>query len=251
MYHEAQLHRDNCFVTLTYDDEHLPEHASLKYSHVQKFLKRLRKKGYKFRYYAAGEYGDGTPEQQEDPFFIGRPHYHLCLFGINFHHDRYNWNRRKGREYYRSPTLEACWPHGFSDLSDFSYGAAAYVAQYVFKKRKGETAKTYAREIDGDLVSIEPEQSRMSLKPAIGHNWFLMNKDEIFPADNVVVNGTKKPVPEYYDKLWSLYCPTGIKYIKKRRQREAEKRDLTQDDLDKNERKIAYQNAQKSRNLQS
>lgn len=42
--HEAQLHEHNSFVTLSYDDAHLPDGASLVLEHQQKFLKRLRRR---------------------------------------------------------------------------------------------------------------------------------------------------------------------------------------------------------------
>lgn len=41
--HEAQLHERNCFITLTFDDEHLPSGGSLDVTVCQKFYKRLRK----------------------------------------------------------------------------------------------------------------------------------------------------------------------------------------------------------------
>lgn len=42
--HEASLYDDNCFVTLTYDDEHLPKDGSLVKKDFQLFMKKLRKK---------------------------------------------------------------------------------------------------------------------------------------------------------------------------------------------------------------
>lgn len=71
--HEASLYEDNCFITLTYNDDHLPSNGSLDKTHFQKFLKRLRKSIYpqKLRYYHCGEYGDEG----------GRPHYHAIIFG--------------------------------------------------------------------------------------------------------------------------------------------------------------------------
>lgn len=59
------------FVTLTYDDDHLPSDG-VSIRDVQLFLKRLRKK-YKsktLRYYICSEYGDNTH----------RAHYHALLF---------------------------------------------------------------------------------------------------------------------------------------------------------------------------
>ena len=40
---EAKNWKNNCFVTLTYDEEHIPKHRLLQKSDVQKFWKRLRK----------------------------------------------------------------------------------------------------------------------------------------------------------------------------------------------------------------
>lgn len=40
---EAQLYKHNAFITLTYDDAHLPSDNGLHYEHFQTFIKRLRK----------------------------------------------------------------------------------------------------------------------------------------------------------------------------------------------------------------
>ena len=57
--HEASLHENNAFITLTYDDSNLPRGGSLDYSDFQKFMKRLRKRiGRKVSFYCGGEYGD-------------------------------------------------------------------------------------------------------------------------------------------------------------------------------------------------
>ena len=68
---ESQMHLDNCFLTLTYDEESLPQYGSLEYRHVQLFFKRLRKKIGAFRYFVCGEYGPHGD----------RPHYHALIFG--------------------------------------------------------------------------------------------------------------------------------------------------------------------------
>ena len=68
-YHESKCHVFNSFITLTYSDEKLPPRSELVKSDLQKFFKRLRDKGYVFRYFACGEYGP----------LHGRPHYHLLL----------------------------------------------------------------------------------------------------------------------------------------------------------------------------
>ena len=71
--HESQLHAENSFITLTYDDAHVPSDYSLRYPDFQKFMKRLRKHtGLPIRYYMCGEYGET----------FSRPHFHSCIFGF-------------------------------------------------------------------------------------------------------------------------------------------------------------------------
>ena len=72
--HEASMHMFNSFVTLTYDDDHLPEYNSLNYKHFQDFMKRLRKSHNGVRFYMCGEYGED----------FSRPHYHALLFNCFF-----------------------------------------------------------------------------------------------------------------------------------------------------------------------
>ena len=56
---EADMHDENSFVTLTYNDENLPENRSVKKQELSKFIRRLRKAVWpKFiRFYGCGEYG--------------------------------------------------------------------------------------------------------------------------------------------------------------------------------------------------
>lgn len=74
IFQESKLHVDSDFLTMTYDDDHLPIDGSLKKEHLQLFMKRLRKGIYplKCRYYNVGEYGTES----------GRAHYHSILFGV-------------------------------------------------------------------------------------------------------------------------------------------------------------------------
>lgn len=70
---EALAHESSLFVTLTYTDDFLPCRGSLDKRGLQNYLKRLRNRIGKFRYFGIGEYGDRTL----------RPHYHLILFGVD------------------------------------------------------------------------------------------------------------------------------------------------------------------------
>ena len=202
--HEASLYKDNCFITLTYDDANLPEGSSLEYDDFQRFMKRLRKKfsgtqpgstgKYPIRFYMAGEYGEN----------FGRPHFHACLFNFNFA-DRKYWGRTpSGSKIYRSAELEALWPFGFSSIGEVNFQSAAYVARYIMKKVTGKAALDHYEFVDSDGVvrKRRPEFNKMSLKPGIGADWYDKWKDDVYPHDYVVVNGRKAKPPRYYDKKY-------------------------------------------------
>lgn len=189
--HEAQMHDFSSFVTLTYDDEHLPYGNSLYYRDYQLFMKRLRKKFRKARFFMCGEYGEQG----------GRPHFHACLFGVHFH-DRYEWRTSPaGFSLYRSPLLESLWTLGAAEIGDLSFESAAYVARYCVKKVTGRAAEShYSRLVPetGEIIQLEPEFARMSLKPGIGGRWLEKYQSDVFPHDAVNVNGVLCKPPRYY-----------------------------------------------------
>ena len=195
--HEAQLHQNNCFITLTYDDTHLPSDQSLHYRDFQLFIKRLRKRypTTKISYYMAGEYGEN----------FGRPHYHACIFGLDFH-DKKLWKRTSsGSLIYRSSDLETLWPFGYSSIGDVNFESAAYVARYIMKKQTGKEAEKHYQYSDlesGEIIQMTPEFNKMSLKPAIGLNWYKKYKSDVYPHDYVVLRGQKIKPPKYYDNLY-------------------------------------------------
>lgn len=139
---EAHKHKDSCFVTLTYNQKHLPANGHLvykKYSggedHMQEFLKALRHRLYpvKIRFFGVGEYGDVNK----------RPHYHLALFGTK-----------------DAEAIKASWPYGFVHIGSLTPDSAAYVVSYV--------VKGYTKKGAPGLGDLPPEFARMSLKPGIG-----------------------------------------------------------------------------------
>ena len=144
--HEASMHQDNSFITLTYNDEHLPENGQLVKKDFQKFMKRLRKKCGKVRYYQCGEYGSQYDDQGNkitdslNRELLGRPHFHACLFGLDFP-DKELWTVRNGINLYRSPTLEKIWKKGYSSIGNVTFESAAYVARYITKKLNGDKEK--------------------------------------------------------------------------------------------------------------
>ena len=116
--HELSQFDKAVFVTLTYDNEHLPPFGSLVLADLQKFYKRLRKEvtkvygsSYKIRHYSCGEYGDN----------FGRPHYHAIIFGLGLipsDKDMIRWK----------------WSHGSVFFGTVTPDSISYVCQYIDKK---------------------------------------------------------------------------------------------------------------------
>jgi len=200
--HESQLHAENCFITLTYNDENLPSDSSLHYSHFQKFMKRLRThfSGRKIRFYMAGEYGEN----------FGRPHFHACIFGLDFLDKVPLRKSPSGSMLFRSATLESLWSFGYSSIGTVTFETAAYVARYIMKKVNGINQAEHYEHIDtatGEITYRTPEFNRMSLKPGVGADWYKQFKSDVYPHDYVVVKGQKLKPPRYYDKLFEKDNP--------------------------------------------
>lgn len=208
---ETQLHVSNVFLTLTYRDDELiyggQSHGILVPRHLELFWKRLRKhfNGQSIRYYACGEYGDKS----------SRPHYHACVFGVDFA-DKVFHSYQNGNYLYSSPTLDAKWTHGLCTIGAVTFESAAYVARYVMKKRMGNTKGTY--EEDG----ITPEFARMSRRPAIGKEWFTRFHGDVFPHDAFVVRDFPSKPPRYFLDLYERMDPVLAQQIRDERAKVAE-----------------------------
>lgn len=168
IFHESQNWDRNCFVTLTYDDQHLP--PEIRKDDIQNFIKRLRKQSdRKIRYYAVGEYGEQTR----------RPHYHIVIFNEDFMSSRYYYSISDSM--YGNSELQRTWGMGQVTISELNMARAKYTAGYVTKKIN-----------DQDTFSL------MSRKPAIGRYWFDEHKDNIRRLEKVVVDGKEYPIPKVY-----------------------------------------------------
>lgn len=129
LYVETKASWSSRFITLTYDEKSLvfdiqSKRPTLEKSHVQKFIKKIRKREFeKFknqdvRYYSVGEYGSITD----------RPHYHMLLYNVN--------NETLGK-------IADVWGAGMVDVGSVTESSIMYVAGYVINRRdykdKGET----------------------------------------------------------------------------------------------------------------
>lgn len=211
--HEAQLHQQNTFITLTYSPEHLPWDGSLVKSHFQDFMKRLRfHSPQKIRYYMCGEYGES----------FTRPHYHACLFGRDFP-DKEIFNECEGILTYQSEELEKLWGKGFCTLSDFNFETAAYCARYITKKITGDQAENHYQTTcvhTGNPIQLQSEYSTMSRNPGIASDWYHKYTSDIYPSDYLIHQNRKVTVPRFYDTLYGVdHDLEAIKYRRKQNAR--------------------------------
>lgn len=216
---EAQQHEKNCFVTLTYDDVHVPrvmygssstgevcgDAYTLCRRDVQLFLKRLRKAlgDEKIRYFGCGEYGDTT----------ARPHYHLLLFGF-MPSDVKFYSRSGGNPLWTSKFLSDLWGKGHVVIGWLTPKSVSYTARYTTKKLYGDDSEYYKR------TNLSPPFLCCSLRPAIGRDYLEKHLLEIFDAGEIVIStedgGKRFPIPRYAFKLFQdLYPEKYDAYLKK------------------------------------
>lgn len=235
--HESSLHKRNCFITLTYNDHHLPRDGSLHKDHFQKFMKRLRKKySHRIRYYMCGEYGEkcGTCGHNRkncqslgcgkfNPA-LGRPHFHAILFGHDFD-DKEVFSQSLKNKLYISEQLMALWPFGFSTIGNLTFESAAYCARYVMKKING-------RKKEDHYQGKQPEYTTMSRRPGIAKEWFDKYYEDLYPNDYMVIRGgIKCKPPQYYDRLYDIHYPDEMQRIIHKRKKAAMESEERQDPI--------------------
>lgn len=185
-YQELKAAFSAVFITLTYDDDHLPladTVPTLFKRDLQLFFKRLRKendmyqniipfdlnnpqKRFKLTYYAVGEYGPRTE----------RPHYHILLF--NLHPDLY-------------PAIDKKWPDGHVKIGKVNSNSIQYVTGYVLTKR------SFYEQKENEFALISKGFGKEYMKNALHH---LKSKD-LFVINQ---KGKKQSLPRYYrDKILS------------------------------------------------
>lgn len=170
----------NCyFVTLTYANCSIPSKDGvpcLDKEALQKFFKRVRKRGAVVRYFACGEYGSDTK----------RPHYHLILFT-----DDDIGLIPYGQNKFHSALIDDCWKLGLHEVSIADDGLIAYTAGYVEKKL-----------YDPDWFSypVKPFLT-MSRKPGIGMR-YLDDHDlsKSYKVYGLFGSSNSSPIPQAFKK---------------------------------------------------
>lgn len=227
--HEAKVHEDNCFITLTYSDDKLTS-PKLDYSHFQNFMKRLRDMRFcelldslfpncdrdaqrllwralpkerkkelygtiEIGFFCTGEYGDKTK----------RPHWHAILFNWSPRDLVFKYTSDRGDRVSSSRTLDELWSNGITEVGSVTFESAGYCARYAAKKL------VHGQDGTHDYVPI----SKKSSKHAIGKRFLEKYWKDIFSYGEVVLaNGVKVGIPRYYEKWllkhrfddWVKYC---------------------------------------------
>ena len=235
---ETKYHEHSYWITLTYDEEHLPIYkyftdgtnyfendgtwtGTLEPEDVTRFLNSLRKyferKGITgIKYYYAGEYGSQNL----------RPHYHMLLWGApldlnefyDFHIDERN------KLHWKSHEIDHFWGKGLIDMTEIEWSNAAYTARYTMKKLSdmSKPDKFYAEQ--GKIK----EFVRMSRRPGIGMEYFKDHMNEIYSHDEIIMKtvkgntGSIKP-PSAWDRKFKELYPTEYFIIKQQRKEAAER----------------------------
>ena len=218
------------FVTLTYDNEHIPGvnhetgevvrgamylrrkkepdlaiNQTLWYEDIQNFLKRLRKAySGQLRYFVAGEYGEKT----------GRPHYHMILFG--YQPEKLEpYSKVKPDEYMVDSRITRCWGLGIHNLINPTQGGYSYVAGYVTKKFDDETLEHIKN-------GLRPPFAQMSRDPGLGYKYYQEHKDEIWKKGYIQLdNGKRASIPRYFQEMQRIEDPKILWELKKRNQQRA------------------------------
>lgn len=164
------------FVTLTYANPKLrfdnvlgvPKPQLVK-ADLQKWFKRVRKLGYRFRYYAVGEYGSQTY----------RPHYHVLLFGN-----------------VPEQVIRQTWDNGTVHIGRVTQASVGYCCKYIINSKVSEM-----------IGGREKPFAVMSRKPGIGAQYLTDAMKAWHKSDRknyMIVDGQKRHLPRYYkEKIFS------------------------------------------------
>lgn len=242
-YLESKCWKQNYFVTLTYDEDHIKIEEEKKDKNgitwtnegdwngtlipndLKKFMHDIRqimKRDYnkdKIRFMACGEYG----EEGE------RPHYHIIFFNLELPLETFYNPRIINKEiYYQNKIIERAWTKGISNITETTWNNIAYTARYITKKING----TGSEELYSSKGQ-EKEFFRVSNRPGIGYPYYEKYKEQIYKYDEITVKNKEgiihcKP-PKYFDKLYEKENPQKFKEIKEKRKKQAKDKERIKD----------------------
>lgn len=214
------------FITLTYDDEHLPENGSCCYADISKFIKRIRRhyeyhNGGKLdlKYYGCTEYGGEK----------GRCHAHLLLFGIDY--NDLLPTKSKLASHNTKNCISPFWDKGLlnygTDVSLQDSRLIRYVTKYIDKLDSDNLYRFC------EIMGIEKPKVYKSL--GLGADYIKQNSGEC--GDIPTLGGMKVNLPPYWKKklgLDNLYTQEDIKIMLLKEKEKRAKIMLGQSDTNEN-----------------
>ena len=169
------------FLTLTFDDAHMPKNRSANIKHMQDFFKRLRyyhvdkRKFDNFRYFYTSEYGEQTY----------RLHYHAIITNLD------------GGVVETVEDISSAWADkygnrlGIAQVGSLRPGGIGYVLDYMHDENPLQN-KVYK------ALGLSPCVHGMS--KGIGKAWILAHKEEIIKSNGYYSNGVLRPIPRYFEE---------------------------------------------------
>ena len=213
--HEAKMHEENIFLTLTYNDASLVS-QKLIYADWQKFMKSLRKTTNNYiPYMVTGEYGELNK----------RPHWHAILFNYRPTDAKHKYSTDSGEQVFTSEKLDNIWKKGNLEFGTVTMESAGYVARYSSKKL------VHGQDHEHDYHPIH----RTSCKRAIGRSWIEKYYQHTFENGFIVLpNGQTSKIPRYYQdwckehkpELYFYYISEVLPKIKKKAEIAARKEEM-------------------------
>lgn len=195
--HEARMHPESIFLTLTYSDEKLTSNK-LVYRDFQLFMKKIRNSvptNQKIPMVVTGEYGELSK----------RPHWHALIFNY-YPNDAKHWRTTSlDHKVYTSDKITKMWGNGHAEFGDITIDSANYVSRYAAKKL------VHGKDQEHDYQPIH----KTSSKNAIGKKWIEKYWKQTFDHGYVVLpNGSTAAIPRYYvDWLKNNKPDEYVKYI--------------------------------------
>lgn len=199
---EAELHSASTFLTLTYNDDNLPDLCQK--SHVQKFVKRLRNV---YRDY-------GIPLSRDFKYFFvsergsknNRPHYHAIIFGVDMLSDE--WLPRiatfkDGYPVYCSGLVEKLWSYGFNVVAPVSPSNISYVSKYIVKQGDGDTFSLKSLSIGNGYIYDITRQGRRLHYSLKSDSCELLERGRVHLPSRHSVDEVYLP-KNLYQKLWDV-----------------------------------------------
>lgn len=172
---ENKYHDVGFFITLTYDDDHLPKSHNLVKEDLQKFLKAMKNFYYNNfgvcpKFFAVGEYGGKS----------GRPHYHLLYWAdlrINSFKMDLVGSSELGNKLFSSELVSKFWQNGFNTVAEISDKTIAYVCRYSLKKQ------SRSRDEKKELRLMHFQSEFLLCSKGLGDQYYIDNFDKILNND--------------------------------------------------------------------